>query len=91
MIRAVMLFRSGGNVPKAVSIAEQLKTLEFVIDAYACYGRFDVVAFLEGETEKELFNLFYEATKLEGIMSTETLMELAVINEKEYGKGPFSS
>ncbi len=54
MIRAVMLFRSGSRVPKAVSLANQLKTLEFVTDAYAVYGRFDIVAFLEGENEKQL-------------------------------------
>ncbi|MGA3406524.1 MAG: hypothetical protein ABSD49_12400 [Candidatus Bathyarchaeia archaeon] len=90
MIRAVMLFRSGSRVPKAVSLANQLKMLKFVTDAYAVYGRFDIVVFLEGENEKQLLNSFYEATKLEGIMSSETLIDLAVNDEsKDYGKGPF--
>jgi len=85
-----MLFRSGSRVPKAVSLANQLKTLEFVTDAYAVYGRFDIVAFLESENEKQLLNSIYEATKLEGIMSSETLIDLAANDvSKGYGKGPF--
>ena len=92
MIRAVMLFRSGSRVPKAISLANQLKMLKFVTDAYAVYGGFDIVAFLEGENEKQLLKSFYEATKLEGIMSSETLIELAVNDEsKDYRKGlPFN-
>ena len=91
MTRAVMLFRSGGRVPKAVSLAKQLRTLDFVTDAYAVFGRFDVVAFLEAEDDKKLFRLFSEAT-LEGVMTSESLIEV-VSDEKshDYGKGPFSS
>jgi DNA-binding Lrp family transcriptional regulator len=92
MIRAVMLFRSGGRVPKAVSLAKQLKSLEFVTDAYAVFGRFDIVAHLEGRDVKELFRSVSEATSLEGIMSSETLIEPAANQQSpEYGKGPFSS
>ena len=92
MIRAVMLFRSGGRVPKAVGLAEQLKALEFVTDAYAVFGRFDIVAFLEGKDEKELFRSVSEATKLEGIMTSETLVEGLPNQEiQDYGRGPFSS
>lgn len=92
MIRAVMLFRSGGRVPKAVGLAEQLKALEFVTDAYAVFGRFDIVAFLEGEDVKELFRSVSEATKHEGIMSSESLIEVVSNQEShDYGKGPFSS
>ena len=92
MVRAVILFRSGGRVPKAVGLAKQLKALEFVTDAYAVFGRFDVVVFLEGKDEKELFKSISEATKLEGIMTSETFIE-GVSNQElqDYGKGPFSS
>jgi len=91
LIRAVMLFRSGSRVPKAVSLANKLKSLEFVTDAYAVYGRFDVIAFLESENEKQLLNSFYNATKLEGIISSETLIDLAVNDDsKDYGKGYLS-
>jgi uncharacterized protein with GYD domain len=92
MIRAVMLFRSGSRIAKAVSLAKQLKSLGFVTDAYAVYGRFDIVAFLEGANEKQLLKSFYEATRLEGIMSSETLIDLEV-NEQpnDYGKGLMST
>jgi len=91
MIRAVMLFRTGSRVPKAVNIANQLKTIDLVTDAYAVYGRFDIVAFLEGKNEKQLLKSFYDATKLEGIVSSETLIDLVVNDEsKDYGKGYLS-
>jgi uncharacterized protein with GYD domain len=92
MIKAVMLFRSGSRVRKAVSLANQLKTLEFVTDAYAVYGRFDIVAFLEGKDERQLHKTFYDATKLDGIISSETLIDLVVNDEsKDYGKGYLST
>ena len=77
---------------KAVGLAEQLKALEFVTDAYAVFGRFDIVAYLEGKDVKELFSSVSQATKLEGIMSSETLIEVVANQESpDYGKGPFSS
>ena len=92
MIRAVALFKSGGRVPKAVNLAAQLKTIQSVTDAYAVFGRFDIIAFFECKDANELFNSVSEAAKLEGIMSSETLMELLATQEShEYGKGPFSS
>ena len=91
MVRAVMLFRSGSRVPKAVSLAKKLRALSFVTDAYAVFGRFDVVAFVEADNENDLYKLFSEAT-VEGVMTSETLVE-DVSDEKshDYGKGPFSS
>ena len=91
MVRAVMLFRSGSRVPKATSLAKKLRTLSFVADAYAVFGRFDVVAFVEAENENDLYKLFSEAT-IEGVMTSESLVE-DVSDEKshDYGKGPFSS
>jgi uncharacterized protein with GYD domain len=86
-----MLFRSGGRVPKAVNLAKRLRTLSFVKDAYAVFGRVDVVAFLEAEDENKLYKLLSEAT-LEGVMTSETMIE-ALSDEKsrDFGKGPFSS
>jgi uncharacterized protein with GYD domain len=91
VIRAVTLFRSGGRVPKAVDLASKLKTLECVTDAYAVFGRFDIVAFFECKDQSALFRSVSEVTKLPGIMSTETFMEI-LANEglHEYGRGPFS-
>ena len=90
MIRAVALFKSGGRVPKAVNLAAQLKTIESVTDAYAVFGRFDIIAFFECKDANELFRSVSEATKLEGIMSSETFIEAVANQESEdYGKGPF--
>ena len=90
--KAVMLFRSGGRVSKATDIAEKLRALEFVTEAYAVFGRFDIVAFLEGRDVKDLFKSVSEATQLEGIMSSESFIEVVVDQESpEYGKWPFPS
>jgi uncharacterized protein with GYD domain len=89
MIRAVMLLRSGGRVPRAVDLATKLKNLSCVTDAYAVFGRFDVVAFFECKNEAELFDTISEVTKLEGLISSETLMEILAHHESlEYGKNP---
>ncbi len=91
-MKAVMLFRSGGRVSKATDVAEKLRALEFVTEAYAVFGRFDIVAFLEGRDVKDLFKSVSEATQLEGIMSSESFIEVVVDQESpEYGKWPFPS
>ena len=92
MIRAVTMFRSGGRVPKAVDLASKLKTMECVTDAYAIFGRFDIVAFFECKDQKALFRSVSHIAKLPGIMSTDTFMEIfAHERSREYGRGPFSS
>lgn len=91
MIRAVMLIRSGGRVPRAVSLADELKHTPYVSDAYAVFGRFDVVAFFQSDDVRQLFKSISKATKLAGIMSTETLVEgQANRHSDDYGRGPFS-
>jgi hypothetical protein len=92
MIRAVMLIKSGGRVPRAVNLAREIRRVAHVTDAYAVFGRFDIVAFLENDDVKELFKAISRATKLPGIMSTETLVEGQGNRDNEsYGRGPFSS
>jgi len=78
-------------VPKAVGLASRLKTLEGVVDAYATFGRFDILAFFECRDESELFKSVSEAASFEGIVTSETLMEILSSQRSEYGKGPFSS
>lgn len=91
MIRAVMLIRSGGRVQRAVNLARELKRMAYVTDAYAVFGRFDIVAFLQSDDVKKLFNTISRATRLAGIMSTETLVEGQGNRDAEdYGRGPFS-
>jgi len=92
MIRAVMLIRSGGRVPRAVNLAREMKRMAYVTDAYAVFGRFDIVAFLQSDDVKQLFKAISTATKLAGIMSTETLVEGQGNRDAEgYGRGPFST
>ena len=92
MIRAVMLIRSGGRVPKAVELAKRLKESEAVKDAYAVFGRYDVVAFFECEDMKHIFRSLSRATEASGIMVSESLMEVQENQyTEEYGKGPFAN
>ncbi len=90
MIHAVMLIRSGGRVPKAVELAKELKKLESVTDAYAVFGRYDVIAYFECEDLKHVFRSLSRATEASGIIVSESLIE-AKENQhtEEYGKGPF--
>jgi hypothetical protein len=91
MIRAVMLIKSGGRVPRAVTLADELKRIANVSDAYAVFGRFDVVAFLQSGDVRELYKSISKATKLAGIMSTESLVEgRGNKDSDDYGRGPFS-
>jgi len=92
LIRAVMLIRSGGRVPKAVELAKRLKESEAVKDAYAVFGRYDVVAFFECEDMKHIFRSLSKATEANGIMVSESLMEIQKSQHtEEYGKGPFAN
>ena len=91
MIRAVMLIKSGGRVPKAVSLADELKRMAHVSDAYAVFGRFDVAAYFQGDDVRQVFEAVSRATRLSGIMTTETLLEgQGNKDAEEYERGPFS-
>jgi uncharacterized protein with GYD domain len=92
LIRAVMLIKSGGRVPKAVELARRLKQSEKVKEAYAVFGRYDVIAFFESEDVKSIFRSLSRATEESGIMVSESLIEVPENQQtEEYGKGPFAS
>ena len=92
MIRAVMLIRSGGRVPKAVELARRLKELDAVKEAYAVFGRYDVIALLECEDLKEVFRNLSKATEANGIIVSESIIEVQENQHtEEQGKGPFAS
>jgi len=83
-----MFIKSGGKVPKATRLAAELKRIPSVSEAYAVFGRFDVVAFFEGKDVRELFRSVSEVTKLEGIMTSESVVEVQENQETlDYGKG----
>jgi uncharacterized protein with GYD domain len=87
-----MLIRSGGRVPKAVELAKRLKELDAVKEAYAVFGRYDVVAFFECEDVKHIFRSLSRATEASGIIVSESLIEVQQNQyTEEYGKGPFAS
>ncbi len=87
-----MLIRSGGRVPKAVELARRLKQLDVVKEAYAVFGRYDVIAFLECEDMKHVFRSLSKATEANGIIISESLIEVQENHHtEEYGKGPFAS
>ncbi len=87
-----MLIRSGGRVPKAVELAKRLKELDAVKEAYAVFGRYDVIAFLECEDMKHVFRNLSRATEANGIIISESLIEVQENQHaEEYGKGPFAS
>jgi uncharacterized protein with GYD domain len=91
MIRAVILIKSGGRVPRAAGLAKELERIPSVTEAHAVFGRYDIVAHLESKDINGLFKVASEATQLDGVVSSETLIEALENKEtQEYGKGPFS-
>lgn len=51
-----------------------MMTVKGVLDAYAVFGRFDVVVFIEAEDYYKLKDIAAEVAGVEGIKSTETLV-----------------
>ena len=92
MVQALMLIRSGGKVPRAMELAKKLKELEAVKEAYAVFGRYDVVAFFECEDLKHVFRSISMATEAGGIIISESLIEIQENGgTAEYGKGPMDA
>jgi uncharacterized protein with GYD domain len=92
LIHAVMLIKSGGRVPKAIELAKRLKESKGVREAYAVFGRYDVIAFFESEDVKSIFRSLSRATEESGIIVSESLIEVPENQHtEEYGKGPFAS
>lgn len=60
---------------RADKILKAIKEYPEVKKAYLCYGRFDVVAFLEVKDYKDLRRLTGQINSVEGVRSTETLVE----------------
>lgn len=56
-------------------VIEELKKVRGVAKVYPTYGRFDIVCFVEGSTNEEIAEISAVINKLEGVRSTETLIE----------------
>jgi len=68
----VLVKTSVGAVEKAI---QEAKKIEGVVDAYAVFGRFDMVVLLEAKEFPSLMRTTVRVSSIEGIKSTETLVE----------------
>jgi len=73
MISGLMLIKASAiNAP---SIVKEVKGMKGIIDAYMVFGRFDIVIFLEAEDFSKLKDLAKKISSINGIKSTETLIQ----------------
>ncbi len=54
---------------------KEIQKMKNISKTYATYGRFDIVAFLKAEDYKILKKITAEVNSIEGVRSTETLVE----------------
>ncbi|NHV99551.1 MAG: Lrp/AsnC family transcriptional regulator [Thaumarchaeota archaeon] len=59
---------------KMAQVLERIRKIEGVIDAFECFGRFDIVAILQANDISELALLTAEINSIEGVEKTETLV-----------------
>jgi DNA-binding Lrp family transcriptional regulator len=71
MVRAVMLVRS----PRTL-VAERVKKLSGVKDAFDTAGRFDCIVLAELSKLVDIKSLAMQIQKIEGVKRTETLVQL---------------
>ncbi len=73
MLNAVILLKV---VPtKSDLILDKVLQMDFVRKAYDTYGRFDITVFVEVEDYQMMVEVTNEINGLEGVRSTETLLE----------------
>lgn len=73
MVNAVVLIKS---VPtKQDELINKLKVTEHVKKVYACYGRFDIVVFIDAPDVNTIKLLSLKINSMDGVRSTETLLE----------------
>jgi DNA-binding Lrp family transcriptional regulator len=59
---------------KVMQVLEKIKEIDGVIDAFECFGRFDIVAIIQTNDVSELAMLTAEINSIEGVDKTETLV-----------------
>ncbi|MGQ9597117.1 MAG: Lrp/AsnC ligand binding domain-containing protein [Thermoproteota archaeon] len=67
----VLITVENGRGPQ---VLERIRKIEGVIDAFECFGRFDIVAILEANDVSELALLTTEINSVTGVEKTETLV-----------------
>lgn len=59
---------------KVTQVLEKIRKIEDVIDAFECFGRFDIVVLLQANDISELALLTAEINSIDGVEKTETLV-----------------
>ncbi|MCS7139513.1 MAG: Lrp/AsnC ligand binding domain-containing protein [Candidatus Nezhaarchaeota archaeon] len=73
MVNAVVLIKSVAT--KQDELISKLKVMEQVRKVYPCYGRFDLVVFIDVPDVNAVKLLSLKINSLDGVRSTETLLE----------------
>lgn len=73
MVRACILIKA--SPVRVEELLEAIRKMKEVRKAYITYGRFDIVAFVEGSRNDEIAGVSAAINQLEGVRSTETLIE----------------
>jgi len=74
MVQACILIKA--KTKSVFDVVKQLEQMEEVKDAFPVFGRFDVVAFIEVESRDRVVELARKINGLEGVIRTETLLEV---------------
>ncbi|MBO3799699.1 MAG: Lrp/AsnC ligand binding domain-containing protein [Thermoproteota archaeon] len=59
---------------KVTQVLEKIKKIDGVIDAFECFGRFDIVVLIQTSDVSELAMITAEINSIEGVDKTETLV-----------------
>lgn len=59
---------------KLAQVLEKIKRIDGVIDAFECFGRFDIVVLIQTNDISELAMITAEINSIEGVDKTETLV-----------------
>lgn len=77
MLSACMLIRAERG--KFEDVAKNLKQIQEVVRVFPVLGRFDIVADVEAPNSKQLARAILRASKMAGIVFTETLPEVELV------------
>ena len=59
---------------KVSQVLERIKAIDGVIDAFECFGRFDIVVLIQTNDISELAMITAEINSIDGVNKTETLV-----------------